>query len=77
MTQGKKTKTLSVPSLALKLGHSLKRWIAILTGKALREKDNTLPVHQKNLEKIMNSEWHQRVSHHSLTSLRGTKFKQI
>ena len=37
-----KTKTVGVPSLALKLGYSLKKCMATLTGQTLREKDNTL-----------------------------------
>ena len=72
-----KTKTVGVPSLALKLGYSLKKCMAILTGQALREKDNTLLTDQQNLEKLMDSEWNDRISHHSLTTLHGRKFNQI
>ena len=72
-----KTKTVGVPSLALKLGYSLKKCTAILTGQALREKDNTLLTDQQNLEKLMDSEWNDRISHHSLTTLHGRKFNRI
>ena len=62
---------LSGHFLCLNIGHSLKR------GIALREKGNTLPVDQQNLEKLINSEWNERVSHHSLTTLQERKFNQI
>ena len=52
-----KTKAVRTPSLALKLGFSLKKCITILIGKALREKDNALLQDQKYLEKLMVSEW--------------------
>ena len=51
--------------------------MAILTGQALREKDNTLLTDQQNLEKLMDSEWNDRISHHSLTTLHGRKLNQI
>ena len=72
-----KTKAVGTPSLALKLGFSLKKCIAILTGKALREKDRALLSDQTYLEKLMDSEWNERISHHSLSTLHGRKFNKI
>ena len=40
--QSGKTSAIGIPSLALKLGHSITKCAAILTGKALRQKDNVL-----------------------------------
>ena len=51
-----KPQTAGVPSLALKLGYSLKKCSVTLTGQALREKDNTLLTDQQNLENVMDSE---------------------
>ena len=52
-------------------------YFAILTGQALQEKDNTLLTDQQNLEKLMDSERNDRISHHSQTTLHGRKFNQI
>ena len=46
-------------------------------GSHLNMKDNTLLTDQKSLEKLMASEWNDRISHHSLTTLHGKKFNQI
>ena len=72
-----KTKEVCTPSLALKLGFSLKKCITILIGKTLREKDNALLQDQKYLEKLMVSEWIECISHHSLSTLHQRKFNQI
>ena len=53
--QSGKTSAIGIPSLALKLGHSIRKCAAILTGKALRQKDNVLLTDQQNLEKLIAS----------------------
>ena len=68
---------VGTPSLALKLGYSIKKGIAILTGKALREKNSTLLTDQQHLEKPMDSEWDERISHQSLSTLHGRRFNKI
>ena len=74
--QSGKTSGVGVPSLALKLGHSLRKCAAILNGKALRQKDNVL-TNQRNIEKLIASEWNKCISHHSLPMLQSKKFNKI
>ena len=69
-------KAVCIPSLALKLWFSLKKCITILIGKALREKDDALLEDQNYLEKLMASEWNERISRHSLSTLHQRKFNQ-
>ena len=45
-------------------------------GKALRTKDDTLLLEQDNQEKLMESEWADKVSSHSLTTLHKRKFRK-
>ena len=71
-----KTKAVSTPSLALKLGFCLKKCIAILRGKALREKDDALLQDQTCLDTLMVSEWNERISHRCLSALHQRKFNQ-
>ncbi len=47
------------------------KFIAILTGKALREKNDDLLSDQQHLEKLMDSEWNDHISHHSLATFHG------
>ena len=63
--------------MALKLGHSLRKCAAILTGKALRQKDNVLLTDQQNLWKLIAFEWNDRTSHHSLSALQRNIFNKI
>ena len=60
---------VATPSLSLKLGHSLKKCVHILRGHALRRKHKDLQENVDNFEKLLESEWSHRVSHHSLNSL--------
>ncbi len=71
------TRSVGVLSLALKLGYSVKKCIAILTGEAQREKDDDLLSDQQNLEKVMDSEWNDRISHPLLATHRGRKLNQV
>ena len=68
---------VSIPSLALELGHSINKCASILKGQALRCKDDSKFNDVKNFQKIMKSEWDYRVSHHSLTSLHERKFNKV
>ena len=67
--QSGKTSAIGIPSLAMKLGHSLRKCAAILTGKALRQNDNVFLTDQQNLGKLIALEWNERISHHSLSAL--------
>lgn len=68
---------VATPSLSLKLGHSLKKCVHILRGHALRRKDKDLQEDAENFEKLLESEWSHRVSHHSLNSLSTSKFNKV
>ena len=67
---------VDTPSLALKLGHSLKQCANIVRGKALREKNKDILEDIGHFEKLMEAEWNYRVSHHSLSTLDARKFNQ-
>ena len=63
-----------IPSLALKLGHSLKKCVYIIWGKAVRSKNKDREEDAVNMEKLFEREWGDRISHHSLTTLSRRKF---
>ncbi|XP_068720834.1 uncharacterized protein [Montipora capricornis] len=69
-------KEVGTPSLALHIGHSLKKCVAVVRGKALREKDKDVLEDVEHSEKLMEAEWNYRVSHHSVTTLNDGKHNQ-
>ena len=73
----KGVQNVATPSLSLKIGHSLKKCINILRGHALRRKDTILEEDVNNFEKLIESEWSFRVSHHSLGALSSKKFNKV
>ncbi|XP_068712639.1 uncharacterized protein [Montipora foliosa] len=68
---------VATPSLALKIGHSLKKCVNVLRGHALRRKDDSLLEDVDNFEKLIEAEWSHRVSHHSLRALGTQKFNRV
>ena len=65
------------PSLALKLGHSLKKCVYIIWGKAvLRSKNKDRDEDAVDLEKLFERDGGGRVSHQSLTTLSRRKFNK-
>lgn len=68
---------VATPSLSLKVGYSLKRCVSILRGKAFRTKDKDLQEDTDNFEKLLDSEWSHRISHHSLNTMGESKFNKI
>ena len=68
---------VGIPSLALKVGYSLQKCASILTGQALRSKDESALKDSKNFQRLMKSEWEYTVSHHSLTTLHERKFNKV
>ena len=68
---------VGIPSLALKVGYSIQKCASILSGQALRLKDDARYNDIKNFQKIMKSEWEYRVSHHSLTTLHERRFNKV
>jgi len=69
-------KEVGTPSLALHVGHSLKKCVGIVRGKALREKDKGLLEDAEHFEKLMEAEWNYRISHHSMTTLNDRRHNQ-
>lgn len=68
---------VATPSLSLKVGHSLKKCVSILRGQALRRKDKDLQEEADTFEKLLESEWSCRVSHHSLSTLGASKYNKV
>ena len=75
--QSGKSKAVGIPSLALKLGYSLKKCTGILAGIALRQRDDTLLKDVGYFERLIDSERNNRISHHSLSTLHRRKFNKI
>jgi hypothetical protein len=68
---------VGIPSLSLKLDYSIQKCASILSGQALRSKDDSRFKDIKNFQKIMKSEWEYRVSRHSLTTLHERRFNKV
>lgn len=68
--------SFKTPSLALKLGHSIRKCIGIERGKALRknniDRDNEL----KNLLAIFDLEWKERISSNAISTLNTRTFNK-
>ena len=71
------TQDVATPSLPLKVGHSLKKCVNIIRGYALRRKDKDLQEDANNFQKLLESEWSHRISHHSLNTLSTRKFNKV
>ena len=70
-------KEVKIPSLALKLGHSLKKCVNVVRGQALREKSKDIQENVGNFEMLLKSEWSYCISHHSLNTLGVTKYNKV
>ena len=68
---------VGTPSLTLKIGYGLKKCANILIGLALRENDDNLEKSAVNFIRLLDTEWCNRVSHHSLVTLSTRKFKKV
>ena len=65
------------PSLALKIGHLLKKCVNVVRGQALREKDKDSQEDTDSFEKLIDQEWSHRISHHSLSILSLRKYNKV
>ena len=63
-------KEVGTPSL------TLNKFVCVVLGKALREKDKGLLEDVEHLEKLIEAEWNFHVSHYSITTLSNRKHKQ-
>ena len=73
--EGATRKKVGIPSLALKLGYSIKKCLYILKGQALRT--NASIQKQDNFLQLMEAEWNSSVSYHSLGELSRQKFNKV
>jgi hypothetical protein len=64
---------VAIPSLALKLGHNLRKCAQIYRGVGLREKDEQVTSDTKNFLELMDYEWSDRVSSSSLSTMEQAK----
>lgn len=62
------------PSLALKLGHSLKACADILKSKALQTGDNVLEKQAKSFIKLYTSDWSHQISSRALNTMHKRKY---
>ena len=65
------------PSLALKLGHSIKKCAQIKRGQALRAKNQSIQADSESFLALMEAEWTNLISTITLTSLKEKKFNKI
>lgn len=65
-----------LPSLALKLGHSLKKLAQIKVGQALRKRDDIRLKEATNYLKLHENEWGERISSQANNTLAERKFNQ-
>eukprot|EP00794_Sanderia_malayensis_P001368 gene1368-1512_t len=68
--------TFDRPSLALKIGHALKRCAGILRGVALRKKDKDLKEDADSIVDLINVEWASKVSATALRTLNDSQFNK-
>ena len=68
---------IGIPSLALNLGHSLKRCAQVLRSSALRSKDEVLIKQSKRFLDLFEAEWANKISSRSLASLGSKKQNKL
>ena len=66
--------SVKTPSLALKIGHSLKRCAALLRGIALRKRERDLKETVDSFLELLEAEWSTKVSAAALRSLSDNQF---
>ena len=68
---------IGIPSLALKLGHSLKRRAQVLKSSALQRKDEETIKTAKRFLDLYEADWTSKISSRSLASLGSRKQNKI
>ena len=68
---------IGIPSLALKLGHSIKRCAQVVKCSALRSKDEKVIKSSKRFIDLFESEWTTKISSRSLASLGSKKQNKV
>lgn len=67
---------VEIPSLALKLGHNLRKCAQLYRGVGLREKNDEITTNTKNFLELMDYEWSDKVSSSSLSTLDQIKYNK-
>ncbi|CAB4019222.1 Hypothetical predicted protein [Paramuricea clavata] len=68
---------VNIPSLALKLWHSLLKCATLLHNQAIRARNDLVLKEIKYFQKLMRSEWEYKISHHSLSTLKERKMNAV
>ena len=68
---------INIPSLALKLGYSIKKCASLLHNQALRARNENQVKEVKSFLKIMATEWEYKISHHSISTLKERKYNTV
>ena len=68
---------VNIPSLALKLGHSLSKCATLQHNQAIRARNDLMAKEIKYFQKLMRSEWEYKISHHSLSTLKERKMNAV
>ena len=68
---------IGIPSLALKLGHSLKRCAQVLKSSALRKKDEVTIKRAKRFLDLYEADWSNKISSRFLASLGSRKQNKV
>ncbi|XP_028418000.1 uncharacterized protein LOC114542728 [Dendronephthya gigantea] len=68
---------VNIPSLALKLGYSIKKCASLLHNQALRARNADQVKDIKSFLKIMSTEWEYKISHHSISTLKERKYNKV
>ena len=68
---------IGIPSLALKLGHSIKRCALVLRSCALRQKDERSIKNCEHFIDLFEAEWSTKISSRSLASLGSKKQNKV
>jgi hypothetical protein len=77
MTPNRGQQEVNIPSLALKLGHSLSKCATLLHNQAIRARNDLVAKEIKYFKKLMRSEWEYKISHHSLSTLKERKMNAV
>ena len=64
-------------SIALKLSHSIKKCLQLICGKAIREKDENLLSTTNNCLELLDTEWSDKISSASLSSMDRKKDNKV
>ncbi|CAB3999352.1 Hypothetical predicted protein, partial [Paramuricea clavata] len=68
---------VNIPSLVLKLGHSLSKCATLLHNQAILARNDLMAKEIKYFQKLMRSEWEYKISHHSLSTLKERKMNAV